>query len=252
MTPVRSLLGKASDILSCFSPERTVLTQAQITRRAGLPHTTARRIIAEMVEYGLLGRTEEGEYAVGLRLWELGALSPRALPLRSTAMPFMTVLNQAIGQHVQLAVQEEDEAVVVERLSARRAVGVVSQVGGRLPLHASGVGKALMAYAGVDELSRLLARPLPQYTDKTITDPEMLRRDLAKVRQRGYAMVRDETSLGASSIAVPIRTASDGVLAALSVVVTSDFTGLEGLAPGVASTAKAIGDALSHRIVHSD
>lgn len=246
---MRSMLGKALDILGTFTPETPELTQAQITRLSGVPHSTTRRILAELVADGFLEKTEDGNYTVGLRIWELGALSPRALPLRETAMPFMTVLNQSLGQHVQLAVREGDEAVVVERLSARSAIGVVSQVGGRLPLHSSGVGKALLAYAAPEEVGRLVSQRLPRLTPHTIVDPAILRRELGRVRQRGYAIVRDETSMGAASVAVPVRARYQGVVAAVSVVVPSEFIGLESLAPGVAATAKAISEALVHGVI---
>src|SRR5690625_7378314 len=86
MQPVspRSMLGKASDILAAFSLEAPVLTQAEITRRADLPHSTARRIVAEMVDHGMLDKTQDGKFVLGLRLWELGSLSHRVLPIRDT------------------------------------------------------------------------------------------------------------------------------------------------------------------------
>jgi DNA-binding IclR family transcriptional regulator len=92
-------------------------------------------------------RLSGGAYAIGLRLWDLGTLNPRGLLLRVRAMPIMEDLHAAKRQHVQLAVLDGTEVPVVERIFAARAVPVASNVGGRLPLHASAVGQMLLAHA---------------------------------------------------------------------------------------------------------
>lgn len=240
----RSMLAKAADILGAFSVEHPVLTQAQITRRANLAHSTARRLVAEMVDHGILERTDDGSFTLGLRLWELGALSHRVLSLRDTAMPFMTVLNQALGQHVQLAVREGNEAVIVERLSATNAVGLQLKLRTRVPLHASATGKILLAYASEAEIDDVLSRPLTAFTPHTVTDPQTQREDLAEVARQGYAVMRDETQLGVAAVAAPIRTARRQLVASLSVVVPSTFTEFDKLIHGVTAAAKAISAAM--------
>ncbi|MGH8965490.1 MAG: IclR family transcriptional regulator, partial [Actinomycetes bacterium] len=137
----RTVTSRALAILGAFTPERPTLTLAQICRHTGLRHATAHRLAGELREWGALERTAGGAYVVGLRLWELGVLNPRGLPLRVRAMPVLEDLHAATAQHVQLAVLDGTEALVVERISTTSAVAVVSQVGGRLPLHASGVGQ---------------------------------------------------------------------------------------------------------------
>nr|WP_216364693.1 IclR family transcriptional regulator C-terminal domain-containing protein [Zafaria cholistanensis] len=156
----------------------------------------------------------------------------------------MSVLNESLRQHVQLAVLEGDEAVVVERLSAKHAVGVVSRVGGRLPLHASGVGKVLLAHAGQQEIDRVLAKPLAKLTPASITDPYALARELADVRTQGFAMVREETSAGADSVAAAVTAPTGEVIAALSVVVPSRTVSLSSLAPAVVAAAKGVSGAM--------
>lgn len=242
--PLRSMLAKASDILGAFTVEHPVLSQAEITRRANLPHSTTRRLIAEMVDHGLLEKTADGEFVLGLRLWELGSISHRVLSLRDTAMPFMTVLNQALGQHVQLAVREGNEAAIVERVSATNAVALQLKLRNRVPLHASGAGKALLAFATATEIDAFLAQPLSELTAKTITDPTQLRQDLDQIRQRGYAIVREETQLGVVAVAAPIINRRRHVVASLSVVVPHQLTDPEKLVQGVRAAAKAISAAL--------
>ena len=242
--PSRSMLAKASDILAAFSIKHPVLTQAEITRRANLPHSTARRLIAEMVEHGLLEKTSEGELVLGLRLWELGSISHRVLSLRDTAMPFMTVLNQALGQHVQLAVREGNEAVIVERVSATNAIALQLQLRNRVPLHASGAGKALLAFAPDTEIDAFLEQPLAELTAQTVTDPHQLRQDLESIRQRGYALVREETQPGVAAIAAPVINRRRQVVASLSVVIPNESTDPEKLVRGVIAAARAVSAAL--------
>lgn len=233
----RTVISRAVAILGAFTPRRPRLTLAQICRETGLPHATAHRIVAELVGAGALERTASG-YVIGLRLWEMGSLNPRGLPLRARAMPVMEDLHAATGQHVQLAVLDGEQAVVVERISTPDAVPVVSQVGGRLPLHASAVGKMLLAHAG-EELLRAVERSgLPRYTPTTIVDPRRLRAHLAECRTTGVAIVREEMSPGAFSVAAAITDSRGRVVAALSVVGADPAT--QRLAPAVVLAGRGI------------
>lgn len=134
----------------------------------------------------------------------LGTLAPLTESLRSKAQPFMEDLYTALHQHVQLAVLEGTEAVIIKRLSAPQAQHLVSHVGGRLPLHCSGVGKVLLAHSGADQIDKVLSGTLHRYTPQTTTDPTVLRSELAECRRTGYATVRSELTDGADSIATRI------------------------------------------------
>jgi DNA-binding IclR family transcriptional regulator len=177
---------------------------------------------------------------VGTRLWQLGTLAPRTEPLRALAFPFMEDLYTTLHQHVQLAVLEGYEAVVVERLSAPGAVEVVSQVGGHLPLHSSAVGKVLFAHAGSDLFEAVAARGLGRFTPRTITDPTRLRTELAGCRRTGTATVRGEMTEGADSVATRIMDAEGRVVAALSVVVRSGSVALRAVIPAVIASGLGI------------
>jgi DNA-binding IclR family transcriptional regulator len=213
-------MGVASrvlDVLAAF--DGTDLTLTAIARRTGIPLTTAHRIVGELAARGALERADDGRYRIGLRLWEVGALAPRGLGLRERAMPFLEDLVEVTRQNAQLAVLDGRDAVYVERLSGRGAVNVITRVGGRLPLHATGVGLVLLAHAGVELQEEVLAGPLRRYTDKTVCRPDELRRMLADVRRTGVAVSDGQIELVALSIAAPVRGARGKVVAAVSVVV---------------------------------
>ncbi len=133
-------------------------------------------------------------------------------------MPIMEDLHAATRQHVQLAVLDGTDALVVELISTARAVPVVSQVGRRLPLHASAVGQVLLAHAGEDLFTEVVRDGLPRFTPRTISDPAALRLTLAECRRTGVAVVHEEMSPDAHSVAAPVTDSKGRVVAALSVV----------------------------------
>ena len=114
----------------------------------------------ELVGWGALERGADGRYRIGLRLWEIASLAPRGLGLREAAMPFLEDLYEVTHENVQLAVREGLEVVFVERIAGRKAVPVLTRVGGRFALHATGVGLVLLAHAPAEIQEELLAAPL--------------------------------------------------------------------------------------------
>ena len=165
-------------------------------------------------------RRSSGEYVIGRRLWDLGLLSPTQSGLRQVASPFLHDIYGATLATVHLAVRDDLEVLYLDRLSGHASVPVVSQIGSRLPLHATGVGKVLLAYAPEDVQTAVLSN-LTRITPYTITQPGLLRDQLRRVHREGYATTVEEMSLGACSVAVPIRAPSGQVVAALGIVVPS-------------------------------
>jgi len=228
--PGTSVSSRLLSVLFAFSTTRRTLSIADLARITGLPYPTTRRFVNELVAVGALERRDDDRYAVGVRLWQLASLSPRTEGLRSLAQPVLEDLYTALHQHVQLAVLQGDHAVVVERRSAPDAVRLVSRVGGRLPLHASAVGKVLLAHASRDIRDRVLGEP-PRYTPHTIVDPDALREELAVTRRTGTATVREELTPGADSVATRVVDGDGRVVAALSVVVRAGSVRLEAATP---------------------
>ncbi|MFD2473502.1 IclR family transcriptional regulator [Amycolatopsis silviterrae] len=245
--PGRSVSSRLLDLLFSFGPGEVELSLADLARKTGLPHPTARRLVLELTSAGALEKRPNGRFAVGLRLWQLGTLAPLTESLRTMAQPVMEDLYTALHQHVQLAVLEGNEAVIIERLSARRALGLVSQVGGRLPLHCSGVGKVLLSHGGPALTNKILESGLQRYTPRTITDPGALRRELADCRRTGSALVDGELTKGADSIATRIMNHEGRVVAALSVVVRSGSVQRQAVLPSVIASGLGISRMLGWR-----
>jgi DNA-binding IclR family transcriptional regulator len=213
-----SVTSRALDVLGAFDPSHRSLTLSDLARRAGLPLATAHRLIGELQRWGALDRRPSGEYVIGRRLWDLGLLAPVQSGLRQAASPFMHDLYGATLATVHLAVRDGTEVLYVDRLSGHVSVPVVSKVGSRLPMHATGVGKVLLTYAP-EEVVKSVLLGLSRVTRYTITSPARLLAQLERVKVDGYATTGDEMSLGASSVAVPVRGPGDEVVAALGIVV---------------------------------
>jgi DNA-binding IclR family transcriptional regulator len=227
-------------VLGAFTRDRPALSLSDISRAVDVPLSTAHRLVAELCCWGALERDDDGRYRIGLRIWELGALAPRALGLREAALPFMEDLYEVTHENVQLAVRDDDEVVFVERFAARDAVAVLTRVGGRFALPPTGVGLVLLAHAPLDVQERALARPLQRYTPFTLTDPRQLRRVLAEVRRTGVAISDRQVTTDAVSVAAPIEVRGS-VVAALSIVVRgSSPAAVRTMTPGVRAAARGI------------
>jgi DNA-binding IclR family transcriptional regulator len=235
-----TVTARVLGVLAAFSAAYPELTLTEISHRTGLPLTTTHRIVGELAGWGALERADDGRYRIGLRLWEVGALAPRGLGLRETAMPFLEDLYEVTKQNVQLAVLDGTDVVYLERLSGRGAVNVITRVGGRLPLHATGVGLALLAHADPEFQEQVLAGPLRRYTAKTICSPDELRRTLADVRRTGVAVSDGQIELIALSVAAPVHGARGEVVAALSVVVPAEGSDPRAFVPVVRAAARGI------------
>ena len=243
MPPPKSLLERAFSLLSVFTVDRSAVTLSELSRHSGLPLSTTHRLVASLVELRALDRTPDGRYRVGLRLLELGALSPGSLDLRDRALPFLEDLYEVTRHNVQLAVRDGTEVVYVERISARDAVNVVTRVGSRMPLHCTGVGLVLLAAAPVAVQEAVLAAPLKRYTPRTIGSGPELREALARVRRDGYAISDRQIEMITYSAAAPVRGPDGDVVAAVSVVVPTG-TRTDTVVPAVRTCGLAISRAL--------
>lgn len=218
--PGASVAGRLFAVLDAFDTKHRDQRLSDIARRAGVPLPTAHRLVRDLTGWGALVRNADGSYSIGPRLWDLGLLTPTQTGLREIASPFLHDIYAATLATVHLAVRDGTSALYLDRISGHASVPVVSKIGSRLPLHATGVGKVLLAHAPEDVQQAVLA-DLRRVTPYTVIQPGRLRAELARVRLEGFAQTSEEMSLGACSVAVPVRDGRDDVVAALGIVVAS-------------------------------
>jgi DNA-binding IclR family transcriptional regulator len=237
--PSRSVTSKALAVLGTFDPQHARRTLTEISVATGLPLSTTHRLVAELVAWEGLTRGADGRYEIGRRIWMLGSLTAVSRELRATALPFMQDLSATTGENVHIAVLDDDRALYIDRISGRRAVPVVSRPGARLPLHATGVGKVLLAHGGAELQERVLLK-LTRHTARTTVDARHLRRQLQQIVERGYATTHEEMTPGSSSVAVPVFDRSDRVVAALGLVTASTRREQNRMVPAVQLAGRAI------------
>lgn len=236
----KSVMTRVMNVLAAFELESGSLTVATVARRSGLPVTTAHRLVAELVELGLLERQPDHRVRVGIRLWEIATRASRPQDLRTAAMPFMEDLHAATRQHTQLGVLDGHEVLFIERLSARDAVVNRTKIGGRLDVHASSSGLVLLAHADAELQEQVLESHLQRFTSRTPDDPRQLRRRLDAVRRDGYVVCDGYVHLDAMSIAVPVRGSDHSVVAALALVVPSADAQPMTMVPALLAAARGI------------
>ncbi|MFQ6148080.1 IclR family transcriptional regulator [Streptomyces seoulensis] len=233
------VIDRAFALLASFDGDHRAQTLAELAQRSGIPRSSALRLARSLLGVGALERLADGRYVVGLRLLETASLAPRGHGLRAVAMPYMEDLFHVTRRHVLLAVRDQGEALLVERLSARDASPVLYRVGGRLPLASTGVGLVLLAFAPPAVQNEAIAGYRPGHGDDDIRTPDDLRRVLAEVRRGDHAVGRQTRPWQVTTVAAPVRD-GEAVVAALSVVAPDAGAGTPGYGPAVRATARAI------------
>jgi DNA-binding IclR family transcriptional regulator len=250
-TPSTPAVDRALSIMELLANVNHGLTLPELTRRLNLPKSSVHCLLVTLERRRYLVRDERtGRYLFGLRLFGLSKLALSRIELREQAAPFLRGLMERTQLTVHMAILEQDEAVIVEKVEPQSLLRLATWVGKRLDLHCSGVGKALVAYLPECELTRLVREHgLPRYNDNTITSLKRLRQEVARIRQAGYSVEDEEGEIGFRCIGCPIFGPSGEVQAAISVAgstaqITADNFGL--LAGELRRTAESISRSLGY------
>jgi DNA-binding IclR family transcriptional regulator len=232
-----------SDLLAAFGPTDTALGVNELARRTGIPKATVSRLVKEMEAVGFLERSG-AEVGLGLRLFELGERASRRRSVREVALPFLADLREATRQTVHLAILDGTEVVYVEILRGRDAPRLPSAVGRRLPAHATGVGKALLAVSPPEVFDAVIAAGLTRVGPRTIMAPGPLSRQLRRIASSGIAYEHEESAPGV----VCVASAVVGVGPPVAAVSASGWIGkvdIRRVGPAVHTTALSIARALT-------
>lgn len=222
--PERALVGaqvvdRIVDILETFTWLGSELGVSDISRALDLKKATAHRLLASLRRRGLIAQDPVSRrYRLGMKLWELGTMATSQVDWADRVKPFLERLTETSGETTHLAVLHDGQVLYVDKVESSRSLRMPSQVGRRLPVHCTGVGKALIAYLPDEVLTGLVARRgLPSFTRRTITDYESLMTELARTRDRGYSVDNEEIEDGLVCIGAPVRDHTAHVVAAISI-----------------------------------
>ncbi len=207
---------RAIRLLKLFTPLRTEMSLAEICEPAGLNKTTTHRLLQALVSEALVERSEaSGLYRLGTGLMALGVLALSSSDLRLRVRPVLKQLAKASGETATLEVPIEDSMLILDEVAGTHFVGAVGNVGTRWPLHATSTGKALIAFD--EQRLEALDSELTPLTPSTIVRRTDLRKQLALIRQRGFAETVDELEDGFSGVGTIIRGGLGEVLGTLSI-----------------------------------
>lgn len=177
--------------------------------------STTHRYVATLLDIGALRRDEFGRLHPGVRLVALAGAFLGDNDLRRASAPILQDLVDLTRETAHLGVRVGSSMVYIDKVESSRSVRLVSQIGARVAVHCSAMGKAALAHVTAEERLSLLALPLEKRTKNTITG-EALVEELGRIRQVGYAIDDEENELGVRCLAAPVH-ANGELLAAVSV-----------------------------------
>ena len=214
-----SSVRNAARLLCAFTPADRDLGVSELAARLGLAKSTVHRILTTLAAEGLIERdASTGRYRLGLRLYELGAIVADHLDLHEVVAGPIDDLRNRTGETVHVAILDGAEVVYIARRESPHTLRLFSRVGHRNHAHCTSTGKVLLAFLSETERAAILdGRPLVAHTPYTITDRARLEEELELIRRRGWAENVNESEVGVTSVAAPIRDATGRVVAAISV-----------------------------------
>lgn len=211
-------VDRALRILDWFSEtdgaSKSVRTIADGT---GIGKSTVHRLLETLAYRGWVVQGEEGSYKLGTKSLHISAAVLRQLDILETIRPHAMRLRGDIAQTVFICVRDEDALLIVDIFESPNQLRFTRPIGSRSLLHGSAAGKALLAAISIQELDSYLANPLEKTTPSTITDPDVLRQDLAEVRSRGFAISDSEGYVGITSFGSVIYDYTGSPIASISV-----------------------------------
>ena len=196
------------------------LSFSGVVLRTHLPKASVHRILKALVNVGYLRfDAEGGRYYGDLKLSRLGSEVTAHFDLKAYVRPHLVRLHTETRHTCHLGIRSGDVGIYLDKLESAEAFGIklFSEVGKSFPLHCTGMGKVLLAFADAEHTRTLLSQRLRAYTRRTITDPHKLDRELKRVRACGYAVDREEITRGIMCVAAPILAGGGKVLGAVSV-----------------------------------
>jgi IclR family acetate operon transcriptional repressor len=240
-----SSLLRGLNLLGAFATGPDELTLTELAHRADVPKSTAHRMVADLLTWGALERTATG-LRLGIRMFELGHLVPAQRSLRDLALPYLEDLYESTHQTVNLAVRDGLDIVYVEKLVSRGRLVPHSRTGGRLPVHCTALGKAMLAFSPPEIVDQVITAGLRPITKKSITEAARLHNELTAIRERRVAFDVEESRLGMFCAASPLVSPKRTVVGALSITGMDSMSTARRFASAVLTAALSLSRRLSN------
>lgn len=215
--PIRSL-ERGIDLLFLFSPDRPALDHREIATRLGISLSTTYRFLATLRGKRMVCRDPSGRYTLDPRILQLQAVARGNLDVVQIARPHLERLASLSGETAQLFLLDGNEVVCTESVAGPHAVRIMPDKGKGIPLHASALGRVVLAFQQSSVVERYLReRGLTPMTPHTVTDVPRFRAILRQIRRNGYAISHQQMYVGARGVAAPIADHRGAVIGSLGV-----------------------------------
>jgi DNA-binding IclR family transcriptional regulator len=212
-------LVKALRLLKLFAQRKSWNVNELITT-LGFHKSTVQRLVTTLENEGFLERVypHKGMYQLGPQILHLGTVASHSSDLRTIAQPYLDRLCSKTQETTHLCVVSKFQCYYLEKIDSPRSIRLVTFVGQRMPLHSTGVGKALMSGMSIKEIDRVIAdQGLKRFTPNTLTDRDSLLAELTRIRETGLSFDKEEMEMGLRCAAAPIFDSSGKVVAAVSI-----------------------------------
>ena len=211
-------LTRALTLLERLAEAPMGMNLTDLCYQLGMPVATVHRLLSTFEELDFVEQdSEKGLWFIGLKAFTVGNAFLKRRDVVTMARPHMHSLVEQCGETVNLGVIDDGEVVFISQVESQEVMRMIVRLGSRSPIHASGVGKAMLASMSEQQVAHILERRgLPRYSDQTIVNPALLRDELEQIRRRGYALDDEEHAVGLRCVATAIFDENEKALAAIS------------------------------------
>ncbi|MBK4714875.1 MULTISPECIES: glyoxylate bypass operon transcriptional repressor IclR [Tenebrionibacter/Tenebrionicola group] len=214
-------LTRGLKLLEWIAESHSSVALTELAQQAGLPNSTTHRLLTTMQQLGFVRQVGElGHWSIGAHAFVVGSSFLQSRNLLAIVHPVLRKLMEESGETVNLAVldQSDHQAIIIDQVQCTQLMRMSAPIGGKLPMHASGAGKAFLSQLAEPQVTDLLHRKgLHAYTHATLISPLHLKEDLLQTRRRGYAFDDEEHALGLRCIAACIFNEHREPFAAISI-----------------------------------
>ena len=245
-------LEKALSVLEHLSKLDRDIDLATLTQEMDMPKTTLLRLLNTLKKHNFVQQDERSRrYRLGWALIYLGQAANRVFNIVEFIHPFLEKLSRETGETANLVFLDRNHAVYVDQVVSDNIIRGVPAIGAPLGLHCTAAGKVLLSCQPEDRIDEILEQiDLKVLTEKTITDPDQLYREIERICEQGYGIDDEETELGGRCVAAPVYGKEGSVIGAISVIGPTNRVNPEtipALSATVSAAAREISRALGHR-----
>ncbi|MEK3937134.1 IclR family transcriptional regulator [Sporosarcina sp. FSL W7-1349] len=213
-----SSIENSMRILKAFSMDQPELRVVDVAEQLDIAKSTAHRLLSTLASEGFVYKDpQSNHYSLGVSVLALTNIVNSQLPIVEEATPILNALTEKTGESSHMAIREGQEVIYLQKIDNEYSVHVTTHIGRRNPVHCTSTGQAILAFESDEVVDEILSRPLPKFTEHTITDPQQLRDRLREIKRLGYVIDIQGFEKKVISIGAPIFNSKDEVMASVNI-----------------------------------